>query len=138
MSRLTIDRPLGLESRALPKVKEPLQHHLERRAADRRDSPRVPMQMFVRYADESASFEPREGNVGLGGAYWKGPYQPPGATVHVAFWLPETGTEVRCTGRVVRSSQIGAQVGVHVQFDELPVRTELALARYLQRWLMSH
>ena len=99
---------------------------------DRRDSQRVPIRLLVRDATLGGSFEEREGNLALGGVYFTEGHPPQGNQVEVRFIIPGTRDEVRATGEILRVSREGESFGTHVKFRDLPLETELAIARFLQ------
>ena len=100
--------------------------------ADRRDSGRIPIHLLVRDAALGGSFEPYEGNLGLGGVFFGGPHPPAGNRIELRFLIPGTKHEVEATGEVLQVSQEGARFGTHVKFVDLPLQSELAIARLLQ------
>jgi hypothetical protein len=100
--------------------------------ADRRDSQRVPIQLLVRDAALGGSFEPYQGNLGIGGVYFDALHPPVGSKVELRFILPGT-EEIRVLGEVLRVSREGDRFGAHVKFLDIPLEAELAIARFLQR-----
>jgi len=105
-------------------------HSLEE---DRRDSKRVPVRMLVRDLTVGGSFEEQPGNLGLGGVYFAKGHPPPGNRVEVRVLLPGTRVEIRAAGEIVQVSHDASGFGAHVRFADLPLETELALARFLDR-----
>lgn len=105
----------------------------DRRATDdeRRDSPRVPMKFLLRDVTEGGSYVEREGDLSLGGIYWKGKYPPHGTDVEVRFRLAGVPKEVRAKGEIIRVMDRGNNIDFHVRFVELEVSSELAIAKYL-------
>lgn len=101
--------------------------------ADRRDSRRIRLELFVRDVALGGSFEPHAGNLALGGVYFEALHPPAGSRVEVRFLLPGVHEEVRAVGEVLRVSREGARFGAHLRFVEIPLEVELAIARYLQR-----
>ncbi len=101
-------------------------------ADDRRDSERVPIKLLVRDAALGGSFEEREGNLALGGVFFTEGHPPYGNRVEVRFIIPGTRKEVRAAGEILRVSREGEAFGAHVKFRDLPLETELAIARFLQ------
>ena len=101
------------------------------RGEERRDSPRVPMHFQVRLAEGEAVFEPREGDLSLGGCAWRGGPMEAGTHVELRFRLPSLPDELRVRGEVlhVRAGPLGP--ATHVRFIDVPVETELAIARHL-------
>jgi hypothetical protein len=99
---------------------------------DRRDSGRVPIHLLVRDAALGGSFEPYDGNLGIGGVYFDASHPPVGSKVEVRFLVPGAQSEVRATGEVLRVSREGPRFGAHVKFVDIPLEAELAIARFLQ------
>jgi uncharacterized protein (TIGR02266 family) len=121
------DRRTGLEI-----VVEGQEQGHRRRMGDRRDSPRIPLKLKVRYPENGEAFVERDGDIALGGVYYTEAMPPQEARVEVRFSLPTLQQEAHCTGEILRiSSTEDGRPGVHVRFDELPVELELALARFI-------
>jgi hypothetical protein len=99
---------------------------------ERRDSRRVPFRFQIREAALGGSFEEREGNLSIGGVYYAGLHPPVGSLVEVRFLVPGSTEEIQALGEVIRVSREGEAFGTHVRFTEIPVESELALARYFQ------
>lgn len=115
------------DRRSNPAVPEPLERKKERRAGDRRDSLRKKATFTV--TDGSTKHEV-EGELGLGGAS----FVLPGPPAHDALVLElRVGkTTLRLPGRVTEARAARTAVRhVHLKFDELDTRTELALAKWL-------
>ena len=105
----------------------------ERRIKDdeRRDSPRVPMKFLLRDVSEGGSYVEREGDLSLGGIYWRGKYPPHGTDVEVRFRLAGIPREIRAKGEIIRVMDRGNNIDFHVRFVELDVTSELEIAKYL-------
>jgi len=99
---------------------------------DRRDSRRVPIRLMVRDAALGGSFDERAGNLSLGGVYFTEGHPPYGTRVEVRFLLPGRLEEVCAEGEILRVSREGKAFGAHVRFQDLPLETELAIARFLE------
>ncbi|HEY3448178.1 MAG TPA: PilZ domain-containing protein [Myxococcales bacterium] len=99
--------------------------------SDRRDSPRIPVKLWVRMVDAGGSFEEKEGDVGVGGAYFEDRHLPVGKGVQLRFSLPGKTEEIRCAGEILRISEQPSKFGAHVRFTEIPTDAELAIARYI-------
>jgi hypothetical protein len=100
---------------------------------DRRDSGRIPIPLLVRDAALGGSFEPYEGNLGLGGVWFDAFHPPVGSRVEVRFILPGAPGEIRVVGEVLRVSREGDRFGAHVRFVDIPLEAELAIARFLEQ-----
>lgn len=93
---------------------------------DRRDSPRVPMRFLVRAG--VGEYEAREGDLSVGGAALRGEALETGARVELRFLLPGLPDEVHAHAEVMRQSEGPVS---HVRFVDLPLKAELAVAKYL-------
>ncbi len=102
------------------------------RKDERRQSPRVPMTFLVRDVVEGGSYLEREGDLSLGGIYWKGRYPPFGTQVEVRFRLPGVPKEIRARAEIIRVMETGHDLDFHVRFLELDVADELAMARHIE------
>ena len=101
------------------------------RGEERRESPRVPMQFQVRPVEGEAVFEAREGDLSLGGCAWRGGTMEAGPHVELRFRLPSLPDELRVRGEVLHVREGPLGLATHVRFMDLPVETELAIARHL-------
>jgi len=99
---------------------------------ERRDSPRVPMSFLVRDVGlRDGEWEERQGDLSLGGISWRGKTAPHGTEVDVRFRLPLVPKEVRARGEILRVKAAGVGIDFHLRFTDLDVRSELAIARFL-------
>jgi hypothetical protein len=104
---------------------------------ERRDSPRVSMQFLLRDVAEGGSYVEREGDLSIGGIYWRGKYPPHGTDVEVRFRLAGVPKEIRAKGEIIRVMDRGNNIDFHVRFVELDVAAELAIARHIDDQLAS-
>jgi hypothetical protein len=103
---------------------------------ERRDSPRVPMSFLVRDVGlRDGEWEERQGDLSLGGISWRGKTAPHGTEVDVRFRLPLVPKEVRARGEILRVKAAGVGIDFHLRFTDLDVRSELAIARFLDDWI---
>ena len=100
--------------------------------ADRRDSARIPMRLLVREPALGGSYEPRDGNLAIGGVLYWSLHPPVGGRVEVRFFIPGFRKEVEAVGEVLRVSRDGDRFGTHVRFVEIPLDAEMTLARSFQ------
>lgn len=104
----------------------------ERRLGDRRESPRVPMRFLVRDIAGGGTYEERDGDLSLGGIYWKGSSPPMGKDVDIRFRLPGVPVEIRAKGEIIRLTNRGGGIDFHLRFTRLDVQDELTIARYVE------
>jgi hypothetical protein len=121
------------DRRSLRSSKNPDLAKSDRRIKDdeRRDSPRVPMKFLLRDVTEGGSYVEREGDLSLGGIYWKGKYPPRGTDVEVRFRLQGVPKELKAKGEIIRVMDRGSNIDFHVRFTDLDTASELIIARYL-------
>ncbi len=98
---------------------------------DRRESIRVPMTFLVRDVTEGGEYVEREGDLSLGGIYWKGKSPSFGTQVEVRFRLSGVPKEIKANGEIIRVKETGRDIHFHVRFTELDVESELAIAKFL-------
>ncbi|MFE8601534.1 PilZ domain-containing protein [Archangium violaceum] len=103
----------------------------QRRADERRESPRVPMRIRVRREGSSQAFDSREGNISLGGFAWFGTSLSVGMNVEARFTLPGSTEELQVRGQVLHVAHGSRGSSAHVRFLDLPTETEMLIARYL-------
>jgi hypothetical protein len=101
-------------------------------SSDRRDSVRVALPLLVREVELGGSFEEHPGNLGLGGAFFEALHPPAGSRLEVRFLLPGGRDEIQALTEVLRVTREGERFGAHLRFVDLPLETELAIARFLQ------
>ncbi len=114
------------------RVSEPLERKGDRRGEDRRDSPRPIRSVFVR-----SSLVPlpvlEEAALSLQGATWKTAHPPTEEKVQVHLQLPDMANESVLDAVIQRRRDLGDGVTeIYAAFEQLDVKTELALARFIE------
>lgn len=90
------------------------------------------MAFLVRDADsDDAAWALGEGNLALGGFQWRGKPAPKSKVVDVRFRLPRYRRELRAKGEVIRVTGENGSSRFHIRFVDLDVKSELAIARFL-------
>jgi len=89
------------------------------------------MKFLVRDKAEGGSFEEYEGDLAVGGAYFRGRYPPIGNLYDVRFHLPGHSKDVRVTGELLRIRDEARGKGYHLKFKDLDLTSEMAIAKYL-------
>ena len=97
----------------------------ERRLGDRRESHRLPIDVEVRQGN--APFSSHQGNIGIGGVFFKTPLE------QLRFTLPDSNEAIQAKGEVVDITAVGRPEdrGTRVRFIDLDIKNELAIARFL-------
>ncbi len=119
------------ERRHLALVTDSIERKQERRAEERRTSPRLPRRMWIEDPLEGGIARVVEGEVGLGGASWTTPFAPLASNVEVRFRVPDHSEEIIATAAVLSAREEDSTMRVRVVFTDLALRSELALANYL-------
>jgi hypothetical protein len=109
----------------------------ERRDSERRESPRLPIKVMVKNT-QSQQFVSMEGDISVGGMSFTDTLPFEGKTIAMKFRLPGRDTDVQVQGAVVQvRQQTGGKYSVHVRFDGLDIETELAIARFIDDYLLK-
>lgn len=101
-----------------------------RRMGERRESPRLPIAVWVKNAS-ATDFEQVEGDISVGGMHFTDALPIQGKKIDLRFRLPGRDDEVHVKGEVVEVSSRGSRYGAHVRFTEVETETERAIARYI-------
>lgn len=105
---------------------------------DRRESHRIPLDIDVRVGEEA--WKTSRGNIAIGGLYFEKPLSLPiGAVVQLRFDLPGLDKRIETRAEVVEVTSAGKpnELGTRVKFIGLDLRTELLIARFLDRYTLS-
>lgn len=89
------------------------------------------MTFLIRDVVEGGSYVEREGDLSLGGIFFKGRYPPAGTRVEVRFRLPGVPKELRAKGEIIRVKTVGERFDFHVRFVELGTAEEREVERFL-------
>ncbi len=122
----------GPDRRSLGLVPEPIERvRADRRDEERRTSPRVPRRLWI--VDSLEGGVPRvfEGEIGLGGASFNTAFPPLSEELEIRFRVPDHDEEVKIPAKICWVQPIGEDNHVHVKFTDVPLKHELAIARYL-------
>ena len=111
---------------------EPREVVAEQPSLDRRESRRVPVDLMVRDLGVGGSFEPKRGNLALGGVFFDDLHAPAGDRVEVRFLLPGGRQAIHAVAEVIEAVPAGDVFGVRLRFVEIPLEDEMAIARCLQ------
>ncbi len=106
---------------------------------DRRESLRLPMRFLVRETNQpDGEWEEREGDISLGGIYWRGKTMAVGKDVDVRFRLRGIAKELRARGELIRVKSEESGIDFHLRFTEVEFDVEVAIARFLDNWIREH
>lgn len=105
---------------------------------DRRGSPRVPCALEVRYPGLGDRFEVTEGSISLGGVDFIASRSAPESSLVVEVRLPVGASSIHTTAVPLseRPEEEGRRISA--SFIGLDIRTELALARWLDEQTPGH
>jgi len=115
---------------AAKEAKEAKPRKRERRMGDRRESPRLPIKVWVKTAT-AEGFAAVEGDISVGGLHFTDKLPITGKKIDLRFKLPGHDAEVHVKGEVVQVSQKSNLYGAHVRFGEMDMDTERAIARFI-------
>ena len=102
----------------------------ERRMGDRRESPRLPIKVWVKNSTAD-TFEQVQGDISVGGMLFVDKLPISGKKIDLRFKLPGRAAEVRVHGEVVQISKKDTGYGAHVRFGEMELETQRAIARFI-------
>ena len=106
----------------------------QRRRGERRESPRIPLKIWVEGVEDEGHYTECMGNVSLRGAFIELDVPPPvGSCVNVVFILPTRGEEIRTQGEVIAVATEKETPGVRLVFTGLSFEAERALARFIDQ-----
>lgn len=109
-------------------VPEPLTRKKERRADERRDSPRVEIALDVR--EPGRRGRSCMGDLSVGGASFVTTAPPAGDSVELLFSLPTFAGPIMASAVVVARRGLARGTQVSVVFTDLDVEAELAIAQW--------
>ncbi len=89
------------------------------------------MKFSVRRAGSEGAFDTHEGDLSLGGCAFRGAVLEPGAQIELRFRLPSFPAELNVRGEVLVGTELSVGAATRVRFIDIPVETELAIARHL-------
>jgi hypothetical protein len=84
------------------------------------------MRFRVRPSGTGQAFVETEGDLAVGGIFFKAPQRPEGTRLDIRFKLPGQDDELEVQGEL-----IDYRTGGHVRFVDIDVKAELAIAKYL-------
>lgn len=102
----------------------------ERRMGDRRESPRLPIKVWVKNT-ASNKFEQVDGDLSVGGMHFVDKLPIEGKKIDLRFKIPGRDEEVHVAGEVIKISKKQTGYGAHVRFGEMDIDTQLAIARFI-------
>jgi PilZ domain-containing protein len=105
---------------------------VEQPASDRRESRRLAVALMIRDLALGGSFEPRRGNLALGGVFFDDLHPPAGDRFEVRFLLPGGSEQIRAEAEVLEVVQEGEIFGTRLRFVDISLEHEMAIARCLQ------
>jgi hypothetical protein len=114
---------------------EPQGTEAEQPSSDRRESARMPVELLIRDLALGGSFEPKRGNLALGGVFYDDLHPPAGDRMEVRFLLPGVPglrQPIHALAEVIEAVPEGEVFGVRLRFVDISIEDEMAVARCLQ------
>ena len=131
-SRPQAERRAARERRGQLLIDETVEARRDRRANERRDSPRSAGRFWVKDPTHGGIAEVFDGDVSFCGASFVAMHPPHGEALEVGMWLPGQTAELRCKARVLKRKQLAGATSVHLRFEEMDPPFARALALYLE------
>ncbi len=102
-------------------------------SAERRQSPRVPVSIWVEEYKGEDLYLQQAGNLSVGGVFFERTIPHPiGTRVKLRFQLPGLAAPIEASGEVVSTRQ-EAGMGAGIRFVDLPAETERTIREYVER-----
>lgn len=102
----------------------------ERRMGDRRESPRLPIKVWVKNP-ASNKFQQVQGDISVGGMLFHDALPIDGKHIDLRFKLPGRAEEVHVHGDVIDISKKESGYAAHIRFGEMDLDTQRAIARFI-------
>ena len=105
-------------------------------STDRRDSERIPTEMWVEQSTSREVYFQRGSNLSTGGIYLEHTIpMPKGTEVRLVFTLPGDDEALEVKGIIVNIGESVRELGMGVKFVDLPETVRLRIEAFIQRTL---
>ena len=100
---------------------------------DRRESPRIPVEMWVEESTERELYFQRSANLSVGGIFLENTIpHPKGTVVNLQFTLPGDTTPIKVRGEIVNAAA-SDELGMGIKFVDVEPDVERRIAEFVQR-----
>jgi len=101
--------------------------------AERRESPRIPVEMWVEESTERELYFQRSGNLSTGGIYLENTIpHPKGTVVNLQFTLPGDTVPIKVKGEIVNAAAAD-ELGMGIKFIEVDPEAQRRIEEFIQR-----
>ena len=100
---------------------------------ERRESPRIPVEMWVEESTERELYFQRSGNLSAGGIFLENTIpHPKGTVVNLQFTLPGDTVPIKVRGEIVNAAA-SDELGMGIKFVDVEPDVERRIAEFVQR-----
>jgi uncharacterized protein (TIGR02266 family) len=100
---------------------------------ERRESPRIPVEMWVEESTERELYFQRSANLSVGGIYLENTIpHPKGTVVNLQFTLPGDSRPIKVRGEIVNAAAAD-ELGMGIKFLEVDSQVEHRIAEFVTR-----
>jgi uncharacterized protein (TIGR02266 family) len=105
----------------------------EQAAGERRETPRIPVEMWVEESTERELYFQRSANISVGGIFLENTIpHPKGTVVNLQFTLPGDTVPIKVRGEIVNAAA-SDELGMGIKFLEVEVSAERRIADFVMR-----
>ena len=102
--------------------------------AERRASPRVPVEMWVEESTDRELYFQRGANISIGGIYLERTIpHTRGTLVNLQFTLPEASSPIKVKGEIVNVGEDPCELGMGIKFVDLSSEDQLRIEQFIRR-----
>ncbi|MBI5480976.1 MAG: PilZ domain-containing protein [Deltaproteobacteria bacterium] len=102
-------------------------------AQERRESPRIPVEMWVEESTERELYFQRSANLSVGGIFLENTIpHPKGTIVNLQFTLPGDTLPVKVRGEIVNAAA-SDELGMGIKFVDVDPEVERRISEFVQR-----
>jgi len=102
-------------------------------STERRESPRIPVEMWVEESTERELYFQRSANLSTGGIFLENTIpHPKGTVVNLQFTLPGDATPIKVRGEIVNAATAD-ELGMGIKFVEVDDETERRITEFVKR-----
>jgi uncharacterized protein (TIGR02266 family) len=101
--------------------------------SERRESPRIPVEMWVEESTERELYFQRSANLSVGGIFLENTIpHPKGTVVNLQFTLPGDTTPIKVRGEIVNAAA-SDELGMGIKFLDVDAEAQRKISEFVQR-----